>query len=277
MRAFFRKRHIAPLIALVLFMLSTTGALFAYDLMLKGDRGRALLFGHASLGSQAYLGKSQGRCVAFFSTSLKRQGESSVIKIEGVLKALYRTSQIPLTFKLTAYFNALGQMIGSFFKITFLHNQISLGTLSINPIKVRLTANFQGKAHRFQTNIPGPIELVEEQDGSFRLRYSLLKKNSLIKQHQQNQSLWPEVDFALIPAASPEITSCFGTNMRLPRSGRGLRTNAAGKQRRRWRKIERDLTVLDLNYAIKSLQRSWSYLEPLLNLTAIKPATEKGP
>ncbi|NLF24157.1 MAG: hypothetical protein GX589_00665 [Deltaproteobacteria bacterium] len=277
MRRFFRKKRTPLLIALALFISCSSGALFAYDLMLKADRQRALLFGHAALGNYAYLGMNHDRCVAFFATSLKRQGETSVVNIEGILKALYHKSRIPLTFKLTAYFNALGQMIGSFVKITFSQNQLALGTLSINPIRVKLSVHSGGKLHRFKANIPGPLELVEDTDKTFRLRYTLLKKSSATKYHQQTQALLPQLDFSLIPATAPMVHSCFGANARLPRSGRTLRANAASKQRRRWRKIERDLSALDLSATIPAWIHTWSYLKPLLGMTAVKPKMETKP
>ena len=252
-------------IALLIFIAAFSGAVMAFTAMQKRDQERAFMSGAVTEGEHFYLGMGPNGCAAIFALSLKQDADNSAFEAGGILNAVYRGNKIPMRMRLAAYFNALGQLIGSYLKITFLGNRITLGTLNVNPIRIILRASIDGQVYRYQASFPGPVELVPAGTGFFRMKYPFALGPLPNGQTLRAQPFLNAADFKLVPADDLTIASCFAGNERILRGFRRsfLRGSIGiGPGGDRAQKALRDL---DLTSSLDLLEQSLSWLTSVLS------------
>ncbi|MDC0358508.1 hypothetical protein OAO01_06800 [Oligoflexia bacterium] len=141
-----------------------------YSRIVKQERKRAAVLQSIPVGKIDRIILSAGKCVGSTSTSLSSAGDYELLST-GLLRASLTSKPYTATISFKASFNALGQLGGSVIKVQVGDVNILVGTTEINPIKLIFKGNFGKRKIEFKRAFPGPIELLENSDGTYRIYY----------------------------------------------------------------------------------------------------------
>ncbi|MCB0354177.1 MAG: hypothetical protein KDD64_11650 [Bdellovibrionales bacterium] len=113
---------------------------------------------------------SRGQCFGALRFELS-QGDNFELQGNARLLASFSGEARPFQVKLNSTFNSLGQLGGLLIQVTSGKDSLAFGLSDINPIRVRMTQRMNEKVWRFNTEIPGPVELLKNVDDTFRIQY----------------------------------------------------------------------------------------------------------
>jgi hypothetical protein len=241
------KKSFGFYLALVIFLASGSGSLFAFQAICGRERMRSSLWDAIPSGERDFRCVSRGECVGTFTTSVKQEGDTRILKAKGRINAAYQGVLLPAELEFTAYFNSLEQMIVSYLTVSAAEVEIGIGTRNINPLNFDIKLRSKESAYRYETSVPGPVELNLNKDGTYRLRYARLEGLQSSGLSAGVQPWLSALDFKILPASSPEL-HCSA-----------------------------ELSKMDLTVVITLLQRSTAQFAPYLSLGKTIPGVPLQP
>jgi len=84
-----------------------------------------------------------------------------------------------LFIDLSAVFNSLGQLGGSVLEIKTNNLDLLAGTTGVNPLKLIFSARVNSRTFDYEHSMPGPVKIMKNQDGSYRIQYRHFDLSSL--------------------------------------------------------------------------------------------------
>lgn len=202
--------HRKPLfLALLVTVVCFATSVELYARLLEKDEAPVPLLPVLIEGVHEYEVFSGSRCVGSFVSSFIYDGKYQ-LESELVLRMRARERSKVVSANLQATFNSLGQLGGSILTIVLDNATVTIGTTDVNPFNVVLGLKSPRRNFRFSYLFPGPIELVREGAGQFRLRYRYLSEQGLAAPTQ---------------SSVPPIFKALQLNV-LPRQGEGFCVDA---------------------------------------------------
>ena len=167
-------RELDFLLAFTLFFCAGVGSWYAYAAMMADQKRGSLLENSLRLGVHRFVLKSRGQCVGEVESGLETNEEGLSWNLSGDILVDLSGQTVPITLNVQAGFNLLGQLGGAVIELEAKGNELRLGLLDIDPIKVTVRMTNQGvrKEHNFV--IPGPFLLKKSGRQEYRIYYRAL-------------------------------------------------------------------------------------------------------
>lgn len=163
------KRGVVFYAAAAIFVLSAAGAASAFQAIRQRDQRSDRLAINIPGGIQRRVLIGPKGCAGYFFSLVKKGADSREVRARGRFSVRIQGGIIRVRGNLSAFFNSLGQMIGSYLRVSAPPLEFSLGSLGINPLAVTLQYKWSDKGYRRSVHLPGPVELRPLPNGGFRL------------------------------------------------------------------------------------------------------------
>lgn len=131
------------------------------------------LFQNLALGNHDYAVIEKGRCVGKLNWTMEVEPQISMVSTGEMHFSVRGKPSVAKEF-LGAYFNVFNQMVACNVTIQTEKGKVNVRLSNPSPISVQILYTVGGKENEQRLEIPGPILLKENSDGSYRLDYSAL-------------------------------------------------------------------------------------------------------
>lgn len=166
-------------IALLVCLLSLLGASRSYSMLIAKEEQAVLLDGYLKTGPFNYhflhrVG-NELKCIGTYQGSFGLEENSYTYEGKGELRVLVAGTLLTPTFVSRLEFSELNQLGGSNFRLRAGPVFLSVGTVGVDPMEVRIRFTEGGPERTYSLKLPGPIELKKRGKDEFGLRYPQLQ------------------------------------------------------------------------------------------------------
>ncbi len=131
--------------------------------------------GDLQIGHEEYLFTTHGKCFGSFTTDLLKEDNYELHGV-GWIKVKTPEGEKFVRIETDSGFNSLGQLAGFYLFFFIEKDLISLGLQEVNPMKMTLKVRYGENDFQIQRDLPGPILLKENGDGTANISHWLLRK-----------------------------------------------------------------------------------------------------
>jgi len=157
------------LITCCALILSIGAGLYAYKLLLKEDGRSTFLFGSLPTEDRAFDVYSGESCIGNFSYTFTEEAGIGLLATGAISTANQGVSGTT-RFVTEVTFNQLNQLATSETRILSDYSDLYISSLNINPISFEFSGHINDFAQARQFNVPGPVTLHSNRDGSYQLQ-----------------------------------------------------------------------------------------------------------
>lgn len=202
---FIRKRS-GFCIALLLFILSSSGSIYAYGKIVESRTGTGGALHAVPIGEHSFELLHESKCVGHFSTKVERKDDAFNFTGDGIVRIKIGSTAYAPQLRLVASFNSLGQLGGSFLKVRNGPNQFTVGTTNVNPIKVIIKSQAEQQLLKYELSVPGPITLTAQGNKSVEISYPYLANLESMYRGTMSQPMLQgaRIEFAQAESLRPE-------------------------------------------------------------------------
>jgi len=171
-RISYRKRVVA---ALAVCVLSLLGASHSYSALIAKEEQAVLMDGYLKTGPFSYhflhrVGNDL-KCIGTYQGKFGLEDNSYTYEGKGELRVQIAGTSLTPTFVSRLEFSELNQLGGSNFRLRAGPIFLSLGTVGVDPMEVRIRFTEGGPERTYSFKLPGPVELKKRGREEFGLRY----------------------------------------------------------------------------------------------------------
>jgi len=151
-------------------------SVLAYHRLRLVERPPQEMFQRLPNGKTEFALLQNEKCIGKLSSDLETEPQTTIVS-RGEMHFRVEGRDVTARLFLGAFFNAFEQLVACNFSIESENGKVQVKLLNPSPISGSLSYTFSGQ-HREQTfELPGPILLKTNSDGSYRLDYSALSGN----------------------------------------------------------------------------------------------------
>ena len=161
-------------VATALFFAATIISFQAYREIQVVEHPGTSLLNSVVLGKHEYILSDSTRCVGSFTSNfLKDPG--TTITSDGNFKFRLRGTTIDVKTFAGAFFNALNQLVALNISAEMPQARLDIHITNPSPMNIEILLNAGSRNFERKFTVPGPVLLLKNSDGSYRLDYLLLE------------------------------------------------------------------------------------------------------
>lgn len=159
------------------------------------------------VGSKQYVFQQKGRCFGSASFTLEFDG-SYAVEGMGEIFVQHQGERRKARIVYGSSFNSLGQLTGALVYLGVGELlDLTVKVDQVVPIRVQITGKAGGKEVNWRQRFPGPVEIVENRDGTLRLRYRALPNIQALNRSQALSKFLERIDIEVQSVApTPKLT-----------------------------------------------------------------------
>lgn len=161
------------LFATFVFILALVVSGAAYKALVEVERPEQEMLRALALGESSYAVTQGDSCIGNFKTEVKTEPDVTIIS-DGEMRFLFAEKPVTVLTFVGVLFNALDQMVSFNLHLDTEDIHFRFITSNTNPVRAVVTVDFQGRQYERSFSAPGPVMLRKNQDGTFRVDYSVL-------------------------------------------------------------------------------------------------------
>ncbi len=196
--------------AAALFSVSTLTGMAAYrDISTKN--GAESLNVMIPGGLRRYRVVAHDNCVGVFEHALDRTDTGFTIRGSGEIRFLLHGTAQTARGTFDAAFNSFGQLGGSLLKLRIGELELRVGSIDIDPIRIKGSLQGPGGTQRIDTSLRGPMVLKQVEAQSYALQYEYLDTLGTLIKGAESQPMLSALMWKFEPTEEADA-ACTGAS-----------------------------------------------------------------